>query len=1513
MSRCRRSRFIVLATLFFATTLSTAARGDVFEWEWIDPGDPLLGKYETTIVCPDGAGLTPAPGMDAANADLTKAYLIDYDLREAIFYSANLSNADFNSARLLNADFTNSGIRAADLSSTTAGGFTMAQLESTGSYAAGNLSEINFGGNSMFYWDFESKNLTGAVMTAADLSAANLHRATLAGVDFEDAVVLWADLSSTTSRGFTEDQLKDTISYATFKNLRGINLGDNDLSEWDFRSPTSRSIKMVDTVFDSSILAGVHFEGADLHRASFREADFRGNETVTAAANLSETDLTGACFQDAILRGANFTDSVVKYADFSGVTRVVYTLPEYYGSAGLKAQIESTASYAEYQDLRGIVLANNDLDDLDFDGQNMAGASFESTTINDTTFKYGADLTGASFYEAEFSGTVSFRESDLGGATFELATGLASVDFTDAVIAGADFSSTTSGGFDQSQLEDTASWKNGQLMGINFSNNNMTGWNFSSEPGTPPEPDLIRDLSESVFDSTNLTNADFIGTVLVDASFRDATLANTDFAGADLSGATFSQSGSGTLAGADFTGATIIGTDFSSTTAYGLTKEQFYQTSCYLNGVLTKVNLSNNNLSGWNFDSMTLIDVCFDSSSLNNADFSDADLTGVSFCSASLINADLRRANLTDVRFEYTTLTDADFDDAIIVGANFFGATYYGFTQDQFKETASYASRNLVGVGLGYNDLTGWDFDDQDLTDAAFDYSTLIDAYFRRAKLEGAYFYCADISGADFTDADLSGAYFEYAMFNNGTDGEADLTDATIAGAYMPLATAYGFTQDMLESTASWKDDNLTGICLAYCDLSYWDFSGQDLSDADFSSATLTMTDFDDAIVRGANFYQTTERGFTFAQLANTASYDDGDLSGIGLGRNDLTDWDFTGIILDDARFNLSTLDGTIFEYASVQRALFDEAVLSETKFRGADLTGASFVEAEITDVDFFEADLTGADFTDAVFGGVLLSFYDAIIAGANFTAVTDPINFTSEDFRDHFESTASYNNHQLVGIILNENDLTEWNFDLQDLTGARFESAKLNRATFAEATLIGASFVDAELVEAEFFDADLTRASFVGATLVDAYFDDAVIALANFWEATHHGFTVEQLYSTESYHEKNLIGVNLGHNNLTGWSFRRQNLTAASFYMSTLADADFDNAIIAWTNFRATVENGFTEAQLRDTESYYNENLRGIDLSDNDLDGWGFADQNLFHARFEYSSLVGTDLSGANLTDTDFTGATLKRVGQTAADLYGADSRGSVNLPYEDARDYDNFVQPDGHMDGLILQNGDYFRVWDYMGLDTDYDGQPDTPLGIHVSGGFHINENVMDGEVTVTEGGKLIIAMDYDDDWGSTISFEEGIEVKFGGIFKVEFRDGYELGLGSHEWQIFDFTGVTPVGEFQEFVPETLVNRTWDFSQLTTEGILRVVAVAGDINGDGVVDSLDAAILAENWLATDADWSMGDLNNDGVVNDIDATIMASNWGAVFVEPTAVPEPSAIVLLLIAAASVLVIRRARP
>ena len=66
----------IAADVFSLVAFATAARADIFQWEYINPADPSQGKQQSTTLAPDGAGVDAVPGADLSGRNLTMAYLI---------------------------------------------------------------------------------------------------------------------------------------------------------------------------------------------------------------------------------------------------------------------------------------------------------------------------------------------------------------------------------------------------------------------------------------------------------------------------------------------------------------------------------------------------------------------------------------------------------------------------------------------------------------------------------------------------------------------------------------------------------------------------------------------------------------------------------------------------------------------------------------------------------------------------------------------------------------------------------------------------------------------------------------------------------------------------------------------------------------------------------------------------------------------------------------------------------------------------------------------------------------------------------------------------------------------------------------------------------------------------------------------------------------------------------------------------------------------------------------------
>ena len=722
---------------------------------------------------------------------------------------------------------------------------------------------------------------------------------------------------------------------------------------------------------------------------------------------------------------------------------------------------------------------------------------------------------------------------------------------------------------------------------------------------------------------------------------------------------------------------------------------------------------------------------------------------------------------------------------------------------------------SLVPNGLGLHPMPGLAASNKDLTRAYLFESDLRDAVFQGSTLANAYLRSSNLTRASFENASLSGADISEAILL-----DTNLANADVRGADFRATTESGFTADQLYSTASYQAGDLTGIVLRRNDLSGWNFAGQtlveahlgghiyevgsnlanasfrnanltgasiywsnltgadftgaNLSDADLTDANMLGVNLQDALVSGADF-ETTEYvdGITLEQIYSTASYRHGDLRGIGLSWNDL----------------------------------------SHANLAGKDLTGSRFYGSQLVNVNFNDSDLTGADLgsttlTEATFAGAIIRQAD--LSHSGLTA-------------EQIYSTASHQAGDLAQIVLRGNDLSDWDLSGQDLTGADF-------GDHSQTTL------------------------FHGANLEDAKIDGADLT-----HTTANGFSATQLYSTASYRAGNLTHTDFSWNDdFVGWDFSGQNLSESRFLGSVLRDSSFRSADLRGVRFTSAVltdadftdanvagvdldASGITAQQLYSTATFRSGNLSGLNLGRNDLQGWNFSrkvladarfynsnlseadlsDANLMHASFGSAQLHGTSFSGANLVGVYFVGSE----DSIETDLTGADARSAILLncwslpvavPPSGCRNWlvnavkRNFIDPDGHVEGLNIAEQETMRLWDFDPMLPRRNS--DAPVGDIPL--------VVEDEMTIDADGTLRAVFE-DDHWGSTITFEPGVIVELAGTLELLIDPGEETTIESligTTYQLFDWTGVSPVGEFDtfNFQPDT----AWDTSGLYTTG---------------------------------------------------------------------------------------------
>ena len=220
-----------------------------------------------------------------------------------------------------------------------------------------------------------------------------------------------------------------------------------------------------------------------------------------------------------------------------------------------------------------------------------------------------------------------------------------------------------------------------------------------------------------------------------------------------------------------------------------------------------------------------------------------------------------------------------------------------------------------------------------------------------------------------------------------------------------------------------------------------------------------------------------------------------------------------------------------------------------------------------------------------------------------------------------------------LQGVGLN-GDLTGWDFSGQNLTGAFLRWANLTNTNLSWANLTNASLWDARLAGTNF--------------------SAAVVAGADFRGSNSGGLSKSQLYSTASYHARDLRGIILSEKDLSDWNFRRQDLTGADLSHANLTDADLTGAnltdarliLTKLTNASfagaivtgASYLGGIKREQLYSTASYQTGDLRRISIVGSSESDWSFRGQDLTGAKLSLSlsdgGLSASRLANANLRD---------------------------------------------------------------------------------------------------------------------------------------------------------------------------------------------------------------------------------------------------------------------------------------
>ena len=417
-------------------------------------------------------------------------------------------------------------------------------------------------------------------------------------------------------------------------------------------------------------------------------------------------------------------------------------------------------------------------------------------------------------------------------------------------------------------------------------------------------------LVDSSWYKTIASGVKFTGSNLTNANFNSATLNDTDFTDTNLTNANFRKA---TLTGADLSGAEIRGAKFIYAT--GFTSEMLCSTASYANKDLSGVRMSYVTIDGLDFDGVNLNGASFYYCTISNVDFTK---TATPDFNLSLEGSTLSNVNFTGMNLDngnYATIygltygEGVNFTDVILPSNIYMGK----IPKEVLMQTWNYKSGTLNLALTNNKRIDGLDLE-----------GFRVNCNFSNSSLKNINFKDADLTGSEFDRADVSGA---------------DFTDAIINDVWMDDSN---FTSQQLESTKSYKQKDLSGVTMMYLD--NISFEGKDLSGFDFSGARFDRVNFrnailEDAIINDVYFYAgSADKDITLAQVMQTKSYKDKDLSG--------------------ATFNDTVFENADFSGFNMQRTMFGSSasnLFKNVNFTNADLRGAGGIERGGWDTAIFK------------------------------------------------------------------------------------------------------------------------------------------------------------------------------------------------------------------------------------------------------------------------------------------------------------------------------------------------------------------------------------------------------------------------------------------------------------------------------------------------------------------------------------------------------------------------------
>jgi len=258
--------------------------------------------------------------------------------------------------------------------------------------------------------------------------------------------------------------------------------------------------------------------------------------------DLSGLDFSGGSMQGTILARANLAGSAFDNADLTKAVLTGADLSDTRFKNAILIDADLSTSDCTRIDMSGAVIA-----DAIFDNAKLADANLEEANAKGTSF-IDADLTGARLVNAQLPGADlsagNLARADLTDAMLSEAT-LEGAHGPGVVMDGADLTELraseksvfTNGSFKQVTARESI-WESADLSGADFSFSKMEGASFAKADLTTAKF-TAADMKNARFEKADLSDAELVLANLLESSFEGANLTRCDCRNANFYGSEF--------------------------------------------------------------------------------------------------------------------------------------------------------------------------------------------------------------------------------------------------------------------------------------------------------------------------------------------------------------------------------------------------------------------------------------------------------------------------------------------------------------------------------------------------------------------------------------------------------------------------------------------------------------------------------------------------------------------------------------------------------------------------------------------------------------------------------------------------------------------------------------------------------------------------------------------------------------------------------------------------------------